>query len=65
MVLLTARDEAVDRIIGLEADDYLGKPFDPRELLARIEAVLRRKHGPSALTRETPVHFGFFVLNPA
>ena len=44
IILLTARDETVDRVIGLEAgaDDYLGKPFDPRELLARIEAVLRR-----------------------
>ncbi|MCP5419947.1 MAG: response regulator [Gammaproteobacteria bacterium] len=44
ILMLTARDEAVDRIIGLEmgADDYLGKPFDPRELTARIEAVLRR-----------------------
>jgi len=67
VILLTARDEAVDRIIGLEAgaDDYLGKPFDPRELLARIEAVLRRKRGPSALTRDTPVHFGPFVFDPA
>ena len=55
VILLTARDEAVDRIIGLEAgDDYVGKPFDPRELLARIEAVLRRKRGPSALTRTRP-----------
>lgn len=67
VVLLTARDEAVDRIIGLEAgaDDYLGKPFDPRELLARIEAVLRRKRGPSALTRDNPVSFGPFVFDPA
>lgn len=67
VILLTARDEAVDRIIGLEAgaDDYLGKPFDPRELLARIEAVLRRKRGPSALTRDHPVHFGPFVFDPA
>lgn len=67
VVLLTARDEAVDRIIGLEAgaDDYLGKPFDPRELLARIEAVLRRKRGPSALTRDNPVTFGPFVFDPA
>ena len=41
VILLTARDEAVDRIIGLEAgaDDYVGKPFDPRELLARIRCV--------------------------
>ena len=67
VVLLTARDEAVDRIIGLEAgaDDYLGKPFDPRELLARIEAVLRRKRGPSALTKDAPVPFGPFVFDPA
>jgi two-component system phosphate regulon response regulator OmpR len=44
IIMLTARDEAVDRVVGLElgADDYVGKPFDPRELVARIEAVLRR-----------------------
>lgn len=48
VILLTALKEDVDRIIGLEigADDYLGKPFNPRELLARIRAVLRR-HGGS------------------
>ncbi len=47
VIMLTARDEAVDRIVGLEsgADDYLGKPFEPRELLARIDAVLRRNPG--------------------
>lgn len=46
VLLLTARGEAIDRIVGLEigADDYLPKPFDPRELLARIRAVLRRTH---------------------
>jgi two-component system OmpR family response regulator len=45
VILLTARGEEVDRIIGLEmgADDYLAKPFNPRELLARINAVLRRQ----------------------
>ncbi len=66
IILLTARDEAVDRIIGLEAgaDDYLGKPFDPRELLARIQAVLRRKRGASALTKEGPVQFGAFTFDP-
>jgi two-component system response regulator CpxR len=46
VILLTARGEAVDRILGLEigADDYVPKPFDPRELVARIRAVLRRSH---------------------
>src|SRR3990167_335947 len=45
IVMLTAKGEDVDRIVGLEvgADDYLGKPFNPRELLARIHAVLRRR----------------------
>lgn len=67
VILLTARDETVDRVIGLEAgaDDYLGKPFDPRELLARIETVLRRKKGASALTKEKPVEFGPFIFDPA
>jgi len=47
VVMLTARGEDVDRIIGLElgADDYLAKPFNPRELLARIKAILRRSEG--------------------
>ena len=45
IIMLTAKSEDVDRIVGLEvgADDYLGKPFNPRELLARIHAVLRRR----------------------
>lgn len=67
VILLTARDETVDRVIGLEAgaDDYLGKPFDPRELLARVEAVLRRKKGASALNKDKPVSFGPFMFDPA
>ena len=48
VIMLTAKGEDVDRIVGLEigADDYLGKPFNPRELLARIHAVLRRRPTP-------------------
>ncbi|EAQ74404.1 two-component response regulator [Synechococcus sp. WH 5701] len=68
VVMLTARGEAVDRIIGLEqgADDYLAKPFLPRELMARIEAVLRRR---GTMPAGTPladgelVHFGDNVLD--
>lgn len=50
IVMLTARGEPTDRIVGLElgADDYLPKPFDPRELLARIRAVLRRRDATAA-----------------
>ncbi|MCC6593374.1 MAG: response regulator, partial [Xanthomonadales bacterium] len=48
IVMLTAKGEDVDRIVGLEmgADDYLPKPFNPRELVARIHAVLRRRTAP-------------------
>jgi len=72
IIMLTARGEDVDRIIGLEmgADDYLAKPFNPRELLARIHAVLRRH--PSAMTPPAAptldqqlVRFGEFELNLA
>src|SRR5262245_62626688 len=57
VLMLTARGDATDRIVGLElgADDYLPKPFEPRELLARLRAVLRR--GRSA-ARSKPLHFG-------
>jgi two-component system response regulator CpxR len=54
VLLLTARGEDVDRIVGLEigADDYLPKPFNPRELLARMRAVLRRTASPSSAQAE-------------
>ena len=50
ILMLTARGDAMDRIVGLElgADDYLPKPFEPRELLARLRAILRRGRGPAA-----------------
>ena len=62
IVMLTARDETVDRIVGLEmgADDYLGKPFEPRELLARVEAVLRRHAASSFEGAAKPFVFGPF-----
>jgi two-component system phosphate regulon response regulator OmpR len=69
IILLTARTEEVDRVLGLEmgADDYLGKPFSARELLARIRAVLRRVGNtpglPVAFDREVPI--GSFVFMPA
>lgn len=70
IVMLTAKGDEVDRIIGLElgADDYLPKPFNPRELLARIRAVLRRKTAeiPGApANEESTIEFGEFKLNLA
>lgn len=55
VIMLTARGDDIDRIIGIEmgADDYLAKPFNPRELLARIRSVLRRTRGPSAAAGRT------------
>jgi DNA-binding response OmpR family regulator len=48
LLMLTARGDPLDRVVGLElgADDYLPKPFEPRELLARLRAILRRRHAP-------------------
>jgi DNA-binding response OmpR family regulator len=59
VLMLTARGEATDRIVGLElgADDYLAKPFDPRELVARLRAILRRRSGPAEPLRP-PLRFG-------
>jgi DNA-binding response OmpR family regulator len=66
IIIVSAQGEDVDRIVGLEigADDYIAKPFNPRELLARIRAVLRRaQNRPSTPEPETVVHFGPFALD--
>jgi two-component system phosphate regulon response regulator OmpR len=67
IILLTALKEDVDRIIGLEigADDYLGKPFNPRELVARIKAVLRRQTDTLALSGTAKIYrFEGFMADP-
>src|SRR3954464_10027608 len=68
IIMLTAKSEDVDRIAGLEigADDYLPKPFNPRELVARINAVLRRfgeTYAPGAPSDDGSIAFGDFVLD--
>lgn len=66
VIMLTAKAEEVDRIVGLElgADDYVPKPFSPRELVARVKAVLRRTAGPKEPS-EAPVTVGALRLDPA
>ncbi|MDD5058928.1 MAG: response regulator [Sideroxydans sp.] len=68
IIMLSARGDDVDRIVGLEvgADDYLAKPFNPRELLARVRALLRRSENtqtPVESGRQSAHRFGDFVLN--
>ena len=67
IILLTALKEDVDRIVGLElgADDYLGKPFNPRELVARIRAVLRRKNEVAEPPEVATYKFEGFTVEPA
>jgi two-component system OmpR family response regulator len=69
IIMLTARDEDVDRILGLElgADDYVTKPFNSRELMARIRALLRRAQsaGAPAKNRAPPMRFAGWRIYPA
>ena len=64
VLMLTAKGDPMDRIVGLElgADDYLPKPFEPRELLARIRAVLRR-HQPGAAPEHQVLRFGSLEID--
>jgi two-component system OmpR family response regulator len=66
IIMVTARGEEADRVLGLEvgADDYVTKPFSPRELLARIRANVRRVRGQAGPTQET-ISVGTLVLDPA
>jgi two-component system response regulator RstA len=66
IIMLTARGEEADRVLGLEigADDYVAKPFSPRELLARIRAQVRRARGQAGVRRRT-VQAGDLVIDPA
>jgi DNA-binding response OmpR family regulator len=62
--MLTARDDETDRVAGLElgADDYVTKPFSPREVVARVRAILRRRGGPSG---EEVIRVGPLEVDPA
>ncbi len=66
ILMLTARGDAADRITGLEkgADDYLGKPFEPRELKLRLDSLLRRARGPQATSPMREVRMGAAVFDP-
>ncbi|MBL8100892.1 MAG: response regulator transcription factor [Anaerolineales bacterium] len=65
IIMLTARDEDIDKILGLElgADDYLTKPFNPRELIARVKAILRRGDHKKRVD-EKSVHHGDLSIDP-
>lgn len=66
IIMLTARGEVMDRVVGLElgADDYLPKPFEPRELVARLQTVLRRRQLPRLPQAPAPLRFEGLVVDP-
>ncbi|MDY0087969.1 MAG: response regulator transcription factor [Coriobacteriia bacterium] len=66
VILVTARSDEIDRLIGLEvgADDYVTKPFSPREVVARVKAVLRRVDRSLDIEADAPIHVGDLVIDP-
>ena len=69
ILFLSSRDEEIDRVVGLEigGDDYVSKPFSPRELIARVNVILKRGHGtPTPLSKDSPkiLKHGLLILEP-
>jgi len=67
IIMVTARDDDIDKILGLElgADDYLTKPFNPREMVARVKALLRRATAVADTESQPALHLGDLTIDPA